>query len=83
MNRFRSQQIFWSSQLLLCVWVHPYTDVTAGIVRSDDLTQDDEVDDGKPTDEAAQMTVPDSAAKAAWAAFVQLLYGTAEFQFVR
>ena len=50
--------------------VTPYNDVTAGIVRSDDLTQDDEVDDGKPTDEAAQMAAPDSAAKAAWAAFV-------------
>jgi len=60
------------------------TDITAGIVRSDDLTQDDAVDDGgKPTDEAGQMTASGSASKAAWAAFVQSLYGSAEFQFLR
>jgi len=29
------------------------------------------------------MVVPDSAHQAAWAAFVQSLFGSAEFQFVR
>jgi hypothetical protein len=62
----------------------PQTDITAGVVRSDDLTQDDEIDGPpKPTGEAVQMIAPGSASEAAWTALVQSLYGTAEFQFLR
>jgi hypothetical protein len=60
------------------------SDITAGIIRSDDLGQDDPDDTSKQfADDAPIVIFPDSAKKAAWAAFVQSLYGSAEFQFVR
>ena len=59
-------------------------DITAGIVRSDSLSQDDEVDDPKRGDaEGYARLTPSSPSEAAWAAFVQSLYGSAEFQFIR
>jgi len=59
-------------------------DVTAGIIRSDSLGQDDPDDTSKQfADETPPLVVPDSAQKAAWGAFVQSLYGSAEFQFAR
>ena len=60
------------------------SDITAGIIRSDNLGQDDPDDTSKQfADDAPIVVIPDSAKKAAWAAFVQSLYGSAEFQFVR
>jgi hypothetical protein len=56
---------------------------TAGIVRSDGLAQDDAVDNANEKQDDTPVAVPDSAPKAAWAAFVQSLYGSAAFQFVR
>jgi hypothetical protein len=59
-------------------------DVTAGIIRSDSLGQDDPDDTSKQfADETPALVVPENAQKAAWGAFVQSLYGSAEFQFVR
>ena len=59
-------------------------DITAGIVCSDNLGQDDPDDTSKQfADETQVLAVPETAQKAAWAAFVQSLYGSAEFQFVR
>jgi hypothetical protein len=58
--------------------------VTAGVERSDGLTQDQEIFEIKtPTEDPSLTIVPNSAAEAAWGAFVQVLYGSAEFQFVR
>ena len=60
------------------------SDITAGVVRFDGLTQDDEVLDVAAAKEDSSLTVvPGSAQQAAWGAFVQALYGSAEFQFVR
>jgi hypothetical protein len=60
------------------------SDITTGIIRSDNLGQDDPDDTSKQFADDTPVTVfPDSATKAAWAAFVQSLYGSAEFQFVR
>ena len=60
------------------------TDVTSGIVRSDSLGQDDPDDTSKQfADETPPQVLPKSAEEAAWAAFLQSLYGSAEFQFVR
>jgi hypothetical protein len=60
------------------------SDLTDGIFRSDNLSQDDPDDTSKQfADETPVLVVPDSAQKAAWAAFVQSLFGSAEFQFVR
>ena len=60
------------------------SDITAGVVRSDNLGQDDPDDTSKQfADETPLLVFPDTAKKAAWAAFVQSLYGSAEFQFVR
>jgi hypothetical protein len=60
------------------------SDLTDGICRSDNLSQDDPDDTSKQfADETPVLVVPDSAQKAAWAAFVQSLFGSAEFQFVR
>jgi hypothetical protein len=60
------------------------TDITAGIVREDNLGQDDPDDTTKQTEEVPQKIVLFGNAKqAAWAALVQSLYGSAEFQFVR
>ena len=62
--------------------IPPEGDMTAGVPRSDDLNQDDSVDKTrKPGSEAGAAT--GSAQEAAWAALVQALYGSAEFQFVR
>jgi hypothetical protein len=59
-------------------------DITAGIVREDNRGQDDPDDTTKEAAEEAQKIVlPDNAKQAAWAALVQSLYGSAEFQFVR
>jgi hypothetical protein len=59
------------------------TDITAGIVRSDSLTQDDEVEDVKTDTSGYSRLTPGSSSEAAWAAFIQALYGSAEFQFIR
>jgi hypothetical protein len=60
------------------------TDITAGIIRSDSLGQDDPDDTSKQfADETPALVVPENAQKAAWGAFVQSLYGSAEFQFAR
>jgi len=59
-------------------------DMTDGIFRADNLSQDDPDDTSKQfADEAPVLVVPGSAQQAAWVAFVQSLYGSAEFQFVR
>ncbi len=58
--------------------------ITAGVERSDGLTQDQEIFEVKaPTEDPSLTVVPESAAQAAWGAFIQALYGSAEFQFVR
>ena len=57
--------------------------ITAGIVRSDGLAQDDSVDNTSQGTDVPQIKLPDTAGEAAWAAFVQSLYGSAAFQFVR
>jgi hypothetical protein len=61
----------------------PVSSITAGIIRSDGLTQDDAVDDTSQASSASQINLPDTAREAAWVAFVQSLYGSAAFQFVR
>jgi hypothetical protein len=59
-------------------------DIASGIVREDNLGQDDPDDTTKQaTEEAQSIAHPDTAQQAAWAALVQSLYGSAEFQFVR
>jgi len=59
-------------------------DITAGIVREDNLGQDDPDDTTKQTAVEAQQTAhAENAQQAAWAALVQSLYGSAEFQFAR
>ena len=59
-------------------------DITAGIVREDNRGQDDPDDTTKEAaEEAPKIVLPDNAKQAAWAALVQSLYGSAEFQFVR
>jgi len=57
--------------------------ITAGIVREDGLTQDDTVDIDRHGDPASAGPQPQSASQAAWAAFIQALFGSAAFQFVR
>jgi cytochrome c553 len=60
------------------------SNITAGVVRSDGLTQDQELIEPTVAKEDPSLTiVPRSASHAAWSAFVQALYGSAEFQFVR
>jgi hypothetical protein len=54
-----------------------------GIVREDGLMQDDTVDSGSHDPEPSADLQPHNARLAAWAAFVQALYGSAAFQFVR
>jgi cytochrome c553 len=56
--------------------------LTDGIVREDGLTQDDAVDNlaDNPHDPAPEAA---TAKAAAWEAFIQALYGSAAFQFVR
>jgi hypothetical protein len=57
--------------------------LTFGIVREDGLMQDDTVDSGSHDPENPAGLQPHDARLAAWAAFVQALYGSAAFQFVR
>jgi hypothetical protein len=58
--------------------------MTEGVIRFDGLTQDQEIFDvAPPTEDPALKIAPASAKHAAWGAFVQALYGSAEFQFVR
>jgi hypothetical protein len=59
-------------------------DVTAGIVRSDGLAQDQEIFELEPPEEDPSLALaPGSAGHAAWGAFVQALYASAEFRYVR
>jgi hypothetical protein len=54
----------------------PPSDITAGISRADD--------EGDPPDQTVERAVqPASSKQAAWASFVQSLYASAEFEFVR
>jgi len=58
--------------------------ITAGIMRSDNLGQDDPDDTSKQTSETAPtIGSAENPQQAAWAAFVQSLFGSAEFQFAR
>jgi hypothetical protein len=57
--------------------------ITKGIVRSDGLAQDDAVENANEKQDDSPVSPPDTAKQAAWAAFVQSLYGSAAFQFVR
>jgi cytochrome c553 len=57
--------------------------ITAGIIREDGLAQDDDADSPKHDRDTGPVIAPDSATEAAWSAFVQALYGSAAFQFVR
>lgn len=60
------------------------TSITAGIMRSDNLGQDDPDDTSKQSAETAPpIPSPENPKEAAWAAFVQSLFGSAEFQFAR
>ena len=61
----------------------PVGSIASGVVRQDGLAQDDAVEDASTQNEAVPVDVPGSAREAAWAAFVQSLYGSAAFQFVR
>jgi hypothetical protein len=71
-----------SAQAARAVWTPG--DITAGVERWDKLTPDQEIFEVKPPAEDPSLTIiPDSAAEAGWGAFVQALYGSAEFQFVR
>jgi hypothetical protein len=54
----------------------------AGIQRSDNLNQDDNADEIHKAG-SEDGTTPRSAPEAAWAAFIQALFGSAEFQFIR
>jgi hypothetical protein len=59
-------------------------DPFAGIVRSDHLDQCDPDETSRQfADETPAMLHPDTPQQAAWAALVQALYGSAEFQFLR
>jgi len=59
-------------------------DMTDGVFRADNLSQDDPDNTSKQfANEAPVLAVPFTAQQASWAAFVQSLYGSAEFQFVR
>ncbi|RXS97598.1 PSD1 and planctomycete cytochrome C domain-containing protein [Silvibacterium dinghuense] len=57
--------------------------LTEGIVREDGLTQDDAIDNEQADTAKPDTAKPGSAKEAAWAAFIQALYGSAAFQFVR
>jgi len=54
----------------------PPSDITEGIVRADD-----ESDTPKGTSQPAIQ--PENSKQSAWASFVQSLYASAEFEFVR
>jgi hypothetical protein len=60
----------------------PEGDMWAGIQRSDNLNQDDNADEIHKAG-SEDGTTPRSAPEAAWAAFIQALFGSAEFQFIR
>ena len=73
-----------TSASLLATTTSNQPGVTAGIVRSDSLTQDDEVEDPKVGEsEGYPRLTANSAREAAWAAFIQSLYASAAFQFIR
>lgn len=57
--------------------------LTDGIFREDGLTQDDDVEADKSQKSNQADQQPGSAKNAAWTAFIQALYGSAAFQFVR
>jgi len=60
------------------------SNITAGIMRSDNLGQDDPDDTTKQTSATAPtIGSAENPQQAAWAAFVQSLFGSAEFQFAR
>jgi hypothetical protein len=56
--------------------------ITSGVVREDGLAQDDAVDNSKPQNTDSTVA-PQTPQEAAWTAFVQSLYGSSSFQFVR
>ena len=56
--------------------------LTNDVIREDGLTQDDAVD-GLADNPHGDVREPATATKAAWEAFVQALFGSANFQFVR
>ncbi|WP_245817982.1 DUF1549 domain-containing protein [Granulicella rosea] len=58
------------------------TSITDGIIREDGLAQDDSVETAIK-ESGNTLPLPQSAREAAWTAFVQSLYGSAAFQFVR
>jgi hypothetical protein len=65
-----------SSQAQVMQAGDPPLDITAGIIRADD--------EADPPKETAEPTVqPENSKQAAWASFVQSLYASAEFEFVR
>jgi uncharacterized membrane protein len=57
--------------------------LTDNIVREDRVQQDGTPDNSDEEQGNSQTDLPDTGTKAAWAAFVQSLYGSAAFQFVR
>jgi len=61
----------------------PTSSITAGIIRSDGLTQDDFADTSDHSKSNSFLGQPSTAKEAAWSTFVQSLYGSAAFQFVR
>jgi hypothetical protein len=59
-------------------------DIAVGVIRSDNLDQCDPDETSKQfADETPAQLHADTAQKASWAALVQALYGSAEFQFLR
>jgi hypothetical protein len=57
----------------------PVPDVTSGVVRADDEADMPRLTTEKPV----ELLQPKNAREAAWASFVQSLYASAEFEFVR
>jgi len=71
------------SQGRLALVSSPASSITDGIVREDDIAIDPDADRPAAATSDLKVAAPDSAKQAAWAAFVQSLYGSAGFQFVR
>lgn len=61
--------------------LQPAASIVAGIRREDSYNDQEEID--IPLDQPDAAQTPKFAKEAAWAAFVQSLYGSAAFQFVR
>jgi hypothetical protein len=60
------------------------TDPWGSIVRADNQGQNDPNNPGdRLAEEAPVLLQPQTAAEASWAALVQALYGSADFQFLR